>query len=88
MEVKVFVAQSCLTLGNPMDCSPPGSCVHGILQARILEWLPFPSPGDLPDPEIKPGSLALQADSSPSDPECLRWDSNTEECMALVKPTD
>ena len=32
------VTQSCLTLCNPMDCSPPGSSVHGILQARILEW--------------------------------------------------
>ena len=34
----MIVAQSCLTLCNPMDCSPPGSSVHGILQARILEW--------------------------------------------------
>ena len=31
-------AQSCLTLSNPMDCSPPGSSVHGIFQARVLEW--------------------------------------------------
>ena len=36
---KVLVVQSCPTLGNPMDCSPPGSPVHGILQARILEWV-------------------------------------------------
>ena len=35
----VLVTQSCLTLRNPMDCSPPGSSVHGILQARILEWV-------------------------------------------------
>ena len=34
-----LVAQSCLTLCNPMDCSPPGSSVHGILQARILAWV-------------------------------------------------
>ena len=34
--------QSCLTLGDPMDCSPPGSSVHGILQARILEWVACP----------------------------------------------
>ena len=34
-----LVAQSCLTLGNPMDCSPPGSSIHGILQARTLEWV-------------------------------------------------
>ena len=33
------VAQLCLTLCNPVDCSPPGSSVHGILQARILEWV-------------------------------------------------
>ena len=32
------VAQSCLTLRNPMDCSLPGSSVHGIFQARVLEW--------------------------------------------------
>ena len=33
------VAQSCLTLSDPMDCSPPGSFVHGIFQARVLEWV-------------------------------------------------
>ena len=37
--MKVLVAQSCLTLCDPMDCSRPGSSVHGILQARILEWV-------------------------------------------------
>ena len=42
-----------------MDYSPPGSSVHGILQARLLEWLPFPSPGDLPDPGIEPVFPAL-----------------------------
>ena len=36
--------QSCSTLCNPMDCSPPGSSVHGILHARILEWAAMPSP--------------------------------------------
>ena len=50
-----------------MDCSPPGSSVHGILQARILEWVAFPFPGDLPDPGIKPRPPALQADSLPSE---------------------
>jgi len=39
----VLVAQSCLFLCNPIDCSPPGSSVHGILQARILEWIAMPS---------------------------------------------
>ena len=36
------VAQSCLTLSNPRDCSPPGSSIHGILQSRILEWVAIP----------------------------------------------
>ena len=65
------VAQSCPTLCDPMDCSPPGSSVLGIFQARVLEggaiafskeyWggLLFPSPGDLPDPETEPASPAL-----------------------------
>jgi len=41
-KVEVLVAQSCPTLCNPLDCSPPGSSVHGILQARILEWVAIP----------------------------------------------
>ena len=52
----VLVAQSCPTLCNPTDCSPPGSSVPGILQARTLEWLPFPPPED-PDSRIDPGLL-------------------------------
>ena len=51
-----------------MDCSPPGSSVHGILQARILEWVAIPVSRDLPDPGIEPGSPTLQADSLPSEP--------------------
>ena len=51
-----------------MDCSPPGSSVHGILQARILEWIAFPSPGDLPDPGIESRSPALEADALTSEP--------------------
>ena len=106
-EVKVLVAQSCLTLCDSMDSSLPGSSVHGILQARIREWVAMPSsrgsshprdqtqvahiaggfftvwatreaqeywsgypissPGDLPDPEIKPGSPALRVDSLPAE---------------------
>ena len=48
--------------------NPPGSTVHGILQAGILEWLPCPPPGDLPDPGIEPGSPVLQADSLLTEP--------------------
>jgi len=43
--VCVTVAQLCLTLCDPMDYSSPGSSVHGILQARILEWVVVPSRG-------------------------------------------
>ena len=39
----VKLLQSCLTVCNPVDCSPSGSSVHGILQARILEWVAVPS---------------------------------------------
>ena len=48
--------QLCLTLCDTIDCSPPGSSVHGTLQARILEWIPSPVPGDLLDPVIEPSS--------------------------------
>ena len=41
-------AQSCPTLSDPMDCSPPGSSVHGILQARVLEWGAIAFSGKLP----------------------------------------
>ena len=54
----LLTTQSCLTLWDPTDCSPPGSSVHGILQARI----PWSPPGDLPDSGIKPTSLAWQDD--------------------------
>ena len=63
-----LVAQSCLTLCDRVDCSPPGSSVHGILQARIWGGLPCPPPGDLPNPGIKPRSPTLQADSLLSEP--------------------
>ena len=67
-KVKVLVAQSCLILYNPMDDSLPASSVHRIFQ-REEHWsgLPFPSPGDLADPGIKPRSPALQAHSLPSE---------------------
>ena len=52
----VLVAQSCLTLWDPMDCSLTDSSVPGISQARTLDGLPFLSPGDLPDPGIAPRS--------------------------------
>ena len=51
-----------------MDCSLPASSVHGIFQARVLEWVPFPSPGDLCNPGIEPESPALHTDAWPSEP--------------------
>ena len=57
MYVHAQLLQSCLVFCYPMDHSPPGSSVHGIFQARILEWLS----GDLPDPGIEPASLASPA---------------------------
>jgi len=58
--MKVLVAQLYLTLCDPMECSPPSSSVHGILQARILEWVAIHFPGNLSNPGIEPRSLELQ----------------------------
>ena len=57
-----------LRLCDPVDCSLPGSSVHGIFQAIVLEWgaISF-SRGDLPYPGIEPGSPALQTDALPSE---------------------
>ena len=72
----VLVTQSCLTVCDPMDCSPPGSSVHEIF-SRQGYWsvLPFPSPGDLPNPGIEARSPALQADqlSHKGSPRILEW---------------
>ena len=65
----LLATQSCLTLCNPLDCSPPGSSAHEILQARTPEWDAIPFSGDLPDPEIERWPLALQVDFLPSEPQ-------------------
>ena len=62
------VAQSCPTLCDLMDCSLSGFSVHGIFQARVLEWIAISFSRDLPDPGIEPGFPALQADALPSEP--------------------
>ena len=59
--VCLLVAQSCLILCDPMDCSSPGFSVHEILQARILKWVGILSPGNLPDPGIELASLVSLA---------------------------
>ena len=68
MTCVLFVAQSCLTVCSSMDFNPEGSSAHGILQARILEWVAISYLKGLPNPGIKPRSPALQADSLLSEP--------------------
>ena len=55
------VSQSCPSLCDPINYSPPGSTVHGILQARMLEWVAISSLWDLPNPGIELTSLASSA---------------------------
>ena len=66
--MKELVAQLFQTLWDPVNCSLPGSAVHRILQARILEWFAIPSPENCPDPGIELRSPESQADSLPSEP--------------------
>ena len=66
--VKVLVAQLCPTLCDPMDCSPPGSPVHVISQARILAWVSISFSQGSSRPRNWTRSVALQADSLPSEP--------------------
>ena len=68
-DVCVLVTQSCPTLCDPMDCSPQRSSVHGILQARILEWVAIPlSKGSFQPRDQIQVFLHWQADSLPSEP--------------------
>ena len=64
----VLFSQSCPTLCGPLDCSPHAPLSMGFSRQGYWSGLPFPSPGDLPDPGTKPGSPALQADSLQSEP--------------------
>ena len=68
------VTQSCLTLCGPMDCSLPGFSVCGIFQARILEWLPLPTPGGLSNPGIKPKPFASPALAGRFFTTCATWE--------------
>ena len=80
-KVKVAVAHLCLTLCDPMDCSPPGSSVHGISQARILEWVATSFSRGSTWPMDETSSPALQADSllfEPPRKPSICWISNKE----------
>ena len=92
-----LVAKLYLTLLQPYGLySLPGSSVHGILQARLLEWLPFPSPGYLPDPGIEPVSPALAGGffttEPPGKPKVLissaQFSSVAQSCPTLCNPMD
>ena len=62
------VAQLCPTLCDPMDCSYQASLSVGFSRREYWSGLPFPSPGDLSNPRVEPGSPALQAGALPSEP--------------------
>ena len=82
------VAQLCLTLCNPMDCrARQGSSVHGILQARILEWVAIPSPGDLANPGLPHCRWLLYHLSHQGSPSSwLQFSSVAQSCPTLCDP--
>ena len=58
-QLTVKIAQLCPTLCGPMDCSLPGSSVHGIFQVIVLEWIAISFSRELPNPGIEPRSPTL-----------------------------
>ena len=79
------VDQLCLTLCDRMDCSLPGSSVHGIFQARILEWVAITFPSDLSNPGIEPGSPALQSLPTAAAAAAAK---SLQSCPTLCNPID
>ena len=71
-------AQSCSTLCSPMNCSPPGSFVHGISQARILEWIAISSFRDFSDPGIEPMPLASPSIGRWVFNPCATWEASSQ----------
>ena len=76
--------QSCPTLCNPLDCSPPDSSIRGILQARILEWVAMPPPVALPDPGIELTSPALAGGFFTTEPSEKPLSHHTPLLIALI----
>ena len=62
-----LVTKLCLTLATPWTAACQAPLSMGVSRQEYWSGLPFPSPRDLPDPEIEPGSLALQTDSLPTE---------------------
>ena len=69
---------------DPLDCSPPGSSVHGIFQAKIWSGMPFPPPGDPPDPRIKPTSPASPELQSEFFYSWATWEAQRHYCPVKV----
>ena len=70
--------------GLSMDYSLPGSSVHGILQARILEWAATPPPGDLPDPGIEPASFKSSALAGRFFTNSTTWEAHVLDHLHLI----
>ena len=86
-----WVALLCLTLCDPMDYSPPGSSVHGISQARILEWVAMPSSRESSWPVMEPKSLAAPALTCgffTTEPPGKLACPDAQSCLTLCNPTD
>ena len=81
----MLVALQCLTLCDPMDCSPPGSSVHGILQARILEWVALLFSRGSSQPGIEPRWPELQADPLLPEPGGSPYNP-LGRCISIVPP--
>ena len=92
LKLKVLVAQLHLALYNSMYCILLSSSVQGILQTECWSELPFSSPGDPPDPGIKPRSPARQADSlqseQPGKPQAAAPAKSLQSCPTLCNPID
>ena len=87
--VHAKLLQLCLTVCDPMDCSPPGSSVHGIPQARIQQWIAIPSSRGSSQPWIKPVSLVSPALGSRFFTTSTTWDAlinvkSRLKCLAYV----
>ena len=78
--------QSCLTLCHPMDCSSPGSSVHGSVQAKVLSGLPCPPPGILPNPGIKHTSFTTPALAGRFFTTSATWEAQRRHGRMLIEP--
>ena len=85
VSVCVWIIQSSMTLCHPMDYSPPGSSAMGFSRQEYWSGLPFPIPGDLPDPGIEPSPPTLQADSLLSEPPGIRCELRKKICFCLSR---